>query len=160
LRVLDAQLDPLNNMLPPLMRQAAALSDESLIIIEPVNRPMQPPQDIFGVEPPHGWCYFLNRAELARQKGDWLTVVELGDQALKLDDTPNDPMERLVFIEGYAHTGNWEQALQLTRITKEITPMMQPVLCALWRRIDGSTSTALQKTSALQGLQAELNCSP
>ncbi|MBK6791612.1 MAG: hypothetical protein IPG80_03540 [Anaerolineales bacterium] len=46
---------------------------------------------------------------MARQKRDWETVTRLGDVAFALNDHPNDPLEWFVFIEGYAHKGDWKK---------------------------------------------------
>ena len=36
---------------------------------------------IYNPEPGHGWCYYFEQADLARQMGDWERVVKLGDEA-------------------------------------------------------------------------------
>jgi hypothetical protein len=82
-------------------------------------------------------------------------VADLGDQAFALGDYPNDPMERLPFIEGYAHTGRWERALELTREAGDITPLMQPVLCRLWQRIEAQTEPTPEQQAALQSISCE-----
>src|SRR5690606_22671902 len=89
------------------------------------------------------WCYYFQKADLARQQGDWHHIVELGDIALELDDHPNHPAERLPFIEAYARVGRGDDALHLTRVSLKVTPLMQPMLCDLWLRmadneVDGS----------------------
>ena len=33
--------------------------------------PAIPPNAVFGPEPEHNWCYYYQKAELARQQGDW-----------------------------------------------------------------------------------------
>ena len=52
-----------------------------------------------------------------------------------MNDHPNDPMERIPFIEAYAHTGRVENALEQTQKALETTPLMNDPLCALWQRI-------------------------
>ncbi len=137
LRVLDPQIDFSNRLLVPLLREAANLSDTSLIHEE---HAATLPASLFGREPVQGWCYYFEKAELARQSRDWEKVAELGDIAFQLDDHPNDPIERFVFIEGYAHVGDWERALKLSqesyRVSKNI---VGPSLCWLWQRIEFET---------------------
>jgi hypothetical protein len=159
LRVLDPDLDPHNGMLPELMRQAAGLSRTDLIVTD-ATRPVLPIPAILGSEPAHGWCYYFEKADLARQQGDWQTVASLGDQAFSVGDYPNDPAERLVFIEGYAHTGNWSKSLDLSRQSLSITPLMQPMLCRLWQRVDVQTPGSSDKTAALQEMDTTLHCMP
>jgi hypothetical protein len=158
-RVLDPDLDTLNTMLPTRMREAAAISTTQPVHQVPSDLAAHPDEQIFGVEPAHsGWCYYFEKADLARQLGDWAQVASLGDRAFSQSDYPNDPSERLVFIEGYAHTGNWTRAHELTQKTRQITAAMQPMLCRLWQRIDESTSSSPTKVATLQSVRTELQC--
>lgn len=156
LRVLDPELDAVNAMLNPDMREAAPVSNAGWIV--PGEMPTLP-ATIFGSEPAHRWCYYYEKAELARQIGDWAGVAELGDRAFASGDYPNDPMERVVFIEGYAHAGQWTRAVQLNAEAAGITPMMQPVLCTLWQRIERQTDDSPGRQDALSSVQQTLNCS-
>jgi hypothetical protein len=157
LRVLDPQLDAINPMVPEDIRQAVSLSNAAQILPGPQHTP---PAAIFDPEPEHAWCYYFEKADLARQQGDWQTVVDLGSQAFNVSDHPNDPSERLPFIEGYAHTGDWERATALSQETQRITPLMKPILCQLWQRIAAATTNSPQKMAALQSATAELECAP
>jgi len=65
-----------------------------------------PRQDLFGSEPRHDWCYYFQKAQLARQQQDWQAVSQLGDEALTAGYTPNDQMEWLVFLQAFAYTGS------------------------------------------------------
>ncbi len=116
------------------------------------------PARLYGEEPPYGWCYYFSQAEIARQQADWSQVAALGDQAFALGDYPNDPAERLVFIEGYAHTGAWDRAEQLSGEAQSITPMMQPVLCHLWTRIANETCTSPEREVVLDRIFDTLTC--
>ncbi len=100
LRLLDPDLDSNNRFIldESLMREASALSNQRQILDS--SDAIMP--DAYGPEPAHGWCYYFEKADLARQFGDWKTVTHLGDEAFKLNDYPNNPVERFVFIEGYA----------------------------------------------------------
>ncbi len=151
LRVLDPDLDPLNSMLPVVMREAARVSTRATILPAEGRVAALDPTVYGPAGQPGGWCYYFESADLAGQLGDWQAVVALGDEAFGLDDYPNDPAERLVFIEGYAHEGNWNRALELTAQTRAITPAMQPVLCRLWQRIAANTPAhPAQQDSVLQ----------
>lgn len=140
LRILDPDLDPLNYMISADMRQASELSRSRWILTEAGQPPDLTPV-IFGEEPAHAWCYYYEKAALAADQGDWPLVAELGDIAFGLGDYPNDPMERLPFVEGYAHTGAWERAMEISGEAAQITPLMQPMLCRLWERIGEETLT-------------------
>ncbi|MCS6994345.1 MAG: hypothetical protein NZP74_10990 [Anaerolineales bacterium] len=131
-RILDPEIDPLNRLLPPDLRDAAFLSRPHLVSTAP---PVRLP-GFYQPEIPRGWCYYFSKAELARAEQDWQTVIELHRQAQNLGDHPNDPLENFVFIEAYAHTEDWKQARTLTRETYRISrEFLRPTLCALWGRI-------------------------
>ena len=157
-RVLDPQIDPVNRLLVPLLRDAAVLSNLSLIHEQ---NAVTLPVSLFPSEPAHGWCYYFQKAELARQFGDWPRVSELGDIAFNLSDHPNDPAERFVFIEGYAHTGDWERAVRLSRETYRISKdYVGPLLCRLWERIETETtgSSSAERREALSEIKSILAC--
>jgi hypothetical protein len=137
LRVLDRDYDPVNPLLPPLMREAAKLSNPAVIVpeISCVIPARVPDTAVFGTEPAHGWCYYFERASLLAQLGAWQAAADLGDEAFALGDYPNDPMERFVFIEAYARTGNMERAKELSDEVLRITPLVKAPLDVLWERI-------------------------
>jgi len=158
LRVVDGEVEQDNLFLPALIRQAAAnLSSTRWITAQPA-RPARPPAFLYSDEPAHGWCYYFQKADLARQQGDWQQAAALGDEAFALEDYPNDPAERMPYIEAYAHVGRWQDALEQTRLAADISPAMQPVLCRLWQRIDRQTEAGAQKTQALAQAADWLNC--
>jgi len=68
-----------------------------------------PPAIPFGAEPDHNWCYFYQKAELARQQGDWALVAALGTEAASLDLVPADPIEWMPFLQAYAVLGQIEK---------------------------------------------------
>jgi len=103
----------------------------------------QPKMDstIFGAEPPHGWCYFYEKAELARQQFKWDEVVKLRQQAQKNGFVAAMPVENLPFIEGFALTGQTDEALKLTESTLKAQKELCPALLTLWERVAQKTST-------------------
>lgn len=133
LRVLDPDYDPVNPLLPPLMREAAKYSNQT--VINTTSPIVRMDWDIFGPEPAHGWCYYFEKASLVAQQGDWQSTADLGDMAFALGDYPNDPMERFVFIEAYARTGKLERARELSDEVMKITPLVKAPLDKLWERI-------------------------
>ncbi len=156
LRVLDPEIDADNRLIPPLLRDAAFLSKQELIH---ADHPVTLPPQLYSPELAHGWCYYFERAELARQQGDWQQVVELGKQAFASGDYPNGPMERFVFIEAYAHTGDWANARKLTKEAYKISPdYVREPLCRLWARLGRDAAESPEKQVALQGTLGDLGC--
>lgn len=72
-------------------------------------QPHIPPEIFFGPEPPHTWCYYYEKASLARQKGDWQEVVRLGNEAASLGYRPTDLIEWMPFLEAYANLGQTQE---------------------------------------------------
>ncbi|MDR3576680.1 MAG: hypothetical protein P4L50_22675 [Anaerolineaceae bacterium] len=160
LRVLDPQLDPQNEMLPEMIRSSAVLSNTAQILVNGSAAPLNPPAAQFGKEPAHGWCYYFEKADLARQLQDWQQVTALGDLAFQLKDYPNDPSERIPFIEGYAHVGNWQRAKELTQESAEVSSLMRPMLCGLWQRIAQTTHAGPEKDDTIKAVNNKLHCTP
>lgn len=77
--------------------------------------PATPPVYIFGEETERGWCHYFQAADLAAQNADWERVVALGDEAIALSFSPEDRVEWLPFLKGYAITGNAETLQQLSK---------------------------------------------
>ncbi|MBI3163765.1 MAG: hypothetical protein HYZ24_03705 [Chloroflexi bacterium] len=74
------------------------------------------PVEIFGAEPERGWCYYYQQADLARQRGDWGRVTTLLDEALTQGYYPNDPLEWIPFMQGYAAQGNVEEMRKMMKL--------------------------------------------
>ena len=160
LRVFDPEIERLNRSIPEtsLMRFAARLSVPDQITNEPTAK-MLP---FYGTEPAHDFCYYFEKAELARQNKDWKTVVEMGNQALSLNDHPYEPAEQFVFIEGYANIGDWNRALELSDQAYEFSPKpVGAMLCQLWERIGAETPTSSAgRSAALSQVSEKFGCNP
>ena len=157
--VLDAEIDNYNSLLPPALRETVPYTHVEQIITDGDTQ-AEPPRSIFKKEPEHRWCYYYEKAELARQQKNWPKVAELGNMAFNLDDYPNDPVERFVFIEGYAHNGDWQRALQLTQVSGDVTDLIHPMICKLWQRIDRETGTSVEKDDTIQTVRMQFECNP
>ncbi len=159
LRLLNPEIDLENRLIPDdtFLRDAALLSSTAPILSEQTSRMPA----AYGTEPAHGWCFYFEKADLARQMGDWETVTQLGDAAFALDDYPNDPIERFVFIEGYAHAGNWDEAVELSQISYKISKnFVGPPLCKLWNRIARETQETPEQKVTMEIVQNKFECLP
>jgi len=148
LRLLDLDLDSNNRFILDfsLMREAAALSNPQRILREPVSSMPA----FYGAEPSHGWCYYFQKAELARQFGEWDEVNRLAKEAFNLGEHFNNPVELFVFIEGYAHTGEWDEAVKLSKEARQVSKSyVDPLLCKLWKRIEAETISSEERSGAL-----------
>jgi hypothetical protein len=133
-----------NPELPEITLQALPASNLGRISPQPVPG-KYPPTDLFGEEPRRAWCYYYQKAELARQFSDWVQIKALAQQARAEGYAPGNPNERLVFIEGYARSGDWEAALEQSLEVYAADQGLAPRLCSLWQRVSAQPlPTALE----------------
>ena len=131
--ILDPQYDTGLYRLPDRLLQVLPFSSPSAVIQDAVS-PAAPPAEIFGSEPRHRWCYYYQKAELARQSQDWAAIYDLGDDAIDEGYRPEDAVEYLPFIEGYARFGQMDDAYELSVTAINEAPDIRPALCAIWQR--------------------------
>jgi hypothetical protein len=156
LRVMDDQLQHYFPLLPSFVKDLLPYSNPGQIIPSS-DTPALP--DFFNRIPqPENWCYFFEKADLARQRGDWQQIAELGDVAFALDDSPNHASERVPFIEGYAHTGQWSRAEELTYEALKINQFMGPMLCEAWERIEARTETSPERDGIITKINTQMDC--
>lgn len=98
--------------------EVSKYEDSDIVSIAPYSRidrvlfnqpPISPPISIFGPEPFHDWCFYYEKASLARQQDDWETVVEMGDEAALNGFSPSDPIEWMPFLQAYIVLGEIEK---------------------------------------------------
>jgi hypothetical protein len=117
-----------------------------------------PPTSIFGAEPPHDWCYYFQKASLAAQSEDWQQVAAFGDEATKLNFSPNNPQEWLPFIEGYGHLGRWAGVDDLSRHVLRVNSELAPRMCTLWDRLEKDTPLTPARDQTLASLRNKYSC--
>ncbi|KXK14824.1 MAG: hypothetical protein UZ14_CFX002001001 [Chloroflexi bacterium OLB14] len=145
-----------NRLLPPALRDVAKYTNQNVILFD---KAYELPSQLYGTEPEKDWCYYFSQAELARQRKDWQAVVDIAEEAFALGDTPNDPVERFVYIEGYAHVGNWEKAVKLSRESYKVSKnYVAPLLCKLWSRIERETESSLEQSTTISQVRSEFEC--
>jgi hypothetical protein len=156
LRVMDPEVEADIWLVPPSLRETLKLASTAPILSE---GQAQPPAGLYGSEPERNWCYYFEKGDLARQQKDWTLAASLGDQAFALKDYPNDPVERFPFIEAYAHTGQWDKAIDLTQLSRDIAPLYAQLGCKLWTRIARETQASSVRDGAVLQARQILGCS-
>lgn len=147
-RLLEPDLDPYDETLPEHLRKAAQISRPDWVL---VNRPpSQPEPRLFGALPTNQWCYYFERADLARQSKDWREAARLWDAAQTAGLQPLDEMEKLVFIESFSHIEEWDWAGEISSGFQNTEK--HPILCLLWERILASTPESAKKANAERNL--------
>jgi len=137
------------------MAEIAAHSDATNIIQGEGMR--QPQAIVFGEEPPHTWCYYYQRADLARQSGDWEQVSALQAEAKRLGFVPNDPLEWTPFLQAQAVLENPQgveeivQELKSLQAFKDNRPYYKLQFCRALQALDAAGYPLTPQMTALSG---------
>jgi len=169
-KVIDPQLEQFLADKPRYFREIYPLSDPGLLgDIEQRNEPgdgldrhsaAQPPLQFFGPPPEPDWCYYFEKAELARQYQDWAAIAELGKSAFKLDKNfvRKNAHELLPFIDGYLHLGEWQRAYDLSLQAYQAWANMNTSLCSLWESASQQTLFDETGQKIYQKVQESIGC--
>jgi hypothetical protein len=134
--------------------EAIPYSDTSRIAVDASQPELASPP--FIREPDHTWCYYYEKAELARQSADWEAIVALARDAGASGHQPEDGIEWLPFIEAYAHTGATDQAVSLSRQTLRDAARVRKGLCQVWERVQAGGGEG----NATRQMLSEFACTP
>jgi hypothetical protein len=128
LHVIDGTLPVYSESETLLLKQVGDYSRIDRIV--PSGTAPTPPAVIFGSEPEHGWCYYYQKASLARQSGNWEEIGKLYDQVRKLNLDTDDKSEMIPFLEGLVNLGRIEDARSLFQNEIKGNAKMRLPLCA------------------------------
>lgn len=112
LRVIDAERGNIED-LPRVAIAAGAISNVDLIRGNSLD--MRWMTQVYGAEPEQSWCYYYQKAELARQRKEWNEVARLGDEARRLGHTTTYPAEWGPFLDAYERVGRVEDAQKVRK---------------------------------------------
>ena len=118
------------------------------------------PIALFGKEPAHTWCYYYEKAELARQVGDWETVSTLGNEAREQGLVPGDALEWLPFIEAYVITGDYKAARELSILAYNDDSRPRKGLCYTWKRIQVDRKGRAEIEQLASEMLGKFECAP
>ncbi len=154
-------LKPEDEFSPFLSSMEAKLAQISNLdqILKENSDPRVTPAGIFGPEPEHDWCYYYQKADLAAQFEEWDTVASLGAEAASKGFTPAVGMEYEPFITGYARSGDWKTAYELTVKADALTDNMEKSLCADWARLEPAVQQGgAEAREFSEKVKTELQC--
>ena len=76
-------------------------------------------EEIYKQPIEQNWCYWFQKADLARQTEDWETIAAIGDEVLPKMKA-GEASEYFVFAEAYINLDRWEDAIKtFKRVYKE-----------------------------------------
>jgi len=140
LRVLDplyATAETVPGMTPSL---TDAIPLTNLTRIQDVQGQSQMPEQYFGSEDTNNWCYFFEKAELAKQLNNWDEVLRLYRKANKAGYAALQPVENLVFIEALALHQDTKPAIELSEKTIRQDARLCPAVLQTWNRVKQSSA--------------------
>jgi hypothetical protein len=132
--------DPLFVLVGPYSQSEKILTDQPFPDV---------PETLFGPEPEHGWCYYYEKAALARQRGDWEEVLRLADEAHSKNLRPSDLIEWMPFLQAYALNDRAEELTNLVSVIQSDEYVARQVCQRL---------TSLQTSPNIQELIASQFC--
>ena len=104
------------------------------------------------------WCFHYQRADLARQLGDWEQIIFFWNLAQQGGYSPGHGFEYIPFIQAYAHSGDWTQAFALTKQSFRASDNMRTILCPVWDELIASTPSSDEKDSAVNDSRNLMGC--
>ncbi|HEY5984687.1 MAG TPA: hypothetical protein VIU38_14570 [Anaerolineales bacterium] len=117
-----------------------------------------PPPEIFGAEPAHDWCYYFEKADLARQLEQWSKILGLWAEAQAGNLRAGSGIELLPFVEAQARTGDWRSAGSLTMQAVTLPGRATPVFCDLWRDLVATTPATPDRDEVNATTRDRLQC--
>jgi hypothetical protein len=112
-------------------------------LIDASQSSKQPPVGIFGAEPVHDWCYYFQKASLARQQENWEEIVALGENVMAKGYQPIDPYEWLPFYEGFARAYRTDLSNQIGAIIRQDANLLQ-TYCKPYQNFDFSKTEKIE----------------
>jgi hypothetical protein len=129
--VIDGRAPELSERSSSEIFRVAPYSKIALVLPAPEHA--APPADLFGPEPTHTWCYYYQKAALARQLGDWQAVARLGDEAQARDLRPAEWVDWMPFAQAYAYLERYDQVDRIVKLYWGV-PYLRQQACALFKQ--------------------------
>ena len=142
-------------LMPEGFKEDLDLSNPDLILDDP-NSSAQPPA-VLGGSPVHDWCYYFETADLAGQQGNWEAVAKIGKEVIQNSLKLQYPSEGIVFIEGFAHTGDWSQAHEFAK-TMVKDKFFKSAACDTWNQLGQEMSSSPASLKILSDYKNEFGC--
>ncbi len=123
--------------------QAAAQLSKPQLINSGTTNPLLDAK-LFGSENQDQWCYYFEKADLARQNGQWDQTIQLYEQAEAAGFSPVIASEWHPLLEAYLHTGQIDQAVSLTQKITGRDTLVTAGFCRIWQ--NAKSDPVLQPT--------------
>ena len=127
----DSPLHFVNNKRYPFWQEVIPLANPDRIITNP-DTPVIPQRKFFGTENRDQWCYYYEKADLARQQAQWQTTIQYYVEAEARGFNPKDEVEWLPLVEAYLKTNQIDLALETTKKVTNHEMAVTADYCRVW----------------------------
>lgn len=138
------------------VRKLSAGSDINLIKLS--DKEVSPPEEIYGKTNTQTWCYYFEKADLARQYQQWDEIIRLWDKSQELGERPDNGFEYIPFIEGFGHTEDWAKVKEMTKFANKVTSGLEPSLCSALDRLALNALESKKRDETIFNLKEDLRC--
>jgi hypothetical protein len=138
------------------MRKLSAGSDINLI--QQTNSEPTLPESIYGKQNTQTWCYYFEKADLARQYKQWDEIARLWNESQAIGERADNGFEYIPFIEGFGHLEDWDYVKTQTKFAKKITAGIEPSLCSALDRLTANAPASQQRDDTIKNLKDDLKC--
>jgi hypothetical protein len=138
------------------MRKLSAGSDINLIQ-QTATEPTLP-ESIYGKQNTQTWCYYFEKADLARQYGQWDEIARLWKESQSAGERADNGFEYIPFIEGFGYLEDWEYVKTQTKFADKITAGLEPSLCSALDRLAANAPASAQRDETIKNLKDDLKC--
>ena len=128
LRIIDPDQHKKLNIFPGSYKNFIALSDPKGRIIPDGESQTFLFDEVFKEPIQQDWCYYFQKADLARQTEDWEAIAEIGDDVLPKMKA-REASEYFVFTEAYINLDRWDDAFVMFKRIHEEGKNLDPILC-------------------------------
>lgn len=112
LRILDPLQHSDLNIFPDTYKEIIKFSDPKGRIIPDGKSSTFLFDEVFKQPVEQNWCYYFQKADLARQTEDWAAIAAIGDEVLPVMKA-GEASEYFVFVEAYMNLDRWLDAMDL-----------------------------------------------
>lgn len=126
-------------------------------ILPVTDTPAVLPEKYFGKENTDQWCYYFEKADLARQQSQWQSVIDLFAQADAKGFKPLNAYEWVPLIEAYVSTDQVQKASDITNTLKLSDETTKGIACNTWQNL-AAANTAASQTDSIAAVLSNLQC--
>ncbi len=146
---------------------AASILSPYLLKAVPASRPeliltTSPPGSSFAgqidLQAQKDWCYYYQKADLARQNQDWQEIARLWQELRTLGLNSAEAFEYLPFIEGLLRQNNFDEAQRISLHVVTFSKEARSIVCNAWQSVSNEMLGNLELLQTFQQFSQTVEC--